>query len=79
LDFIKIDVEGAEHLVIRGAQQTLERLRPTMVFEYNEEAGAEAYKLLENLGYGLFDLEERPMELAKARLHDVLAVPRVTA
>jgi FkbM family methyltransferase len=79
LDFIKIDVEGAEHLVIRGAQQTLERLRPTMVFEYNEESGAEAYKLLENLGYGLFDLEERPMELAKARLHDVLAVPRVTA
>jgi len=76
LDFIKVDVEGAEHLVFRGAEKTLERLRPTIIFECNEESGAESYRVLEKLGYGLFDLDQRPMELAKARLHDVLAIPR---
>jgi FkbM family methyltransferase len=76
LDFIKVDVEGAEHLVFRGAERTLERLRPTIIFEFNEESGAESYRLLEKLGYGLFDLDRRPMDVAKARLHDVLAIPK---
>ena len=75
LDFIKIDVEGAEHLVIRGAQQTLERLRPTIIFEFNEESGPEAYGLLEKLGYGFFDMERRPLALHQAPLHDILAIP----
>ena len=30
-----IDVEGAEPLVIRGAHETIRRLRPLIVFEYN--------------------------------------------
>ena len=75
LDFIKVDVEGAEHLVLRGAQKTLERMRPTVIFEYNVESGPEAYSLLEKMGYGLFDMEHRPLGLQKARLHDVLAIP----
>ena len=33
LDFIKIDVEGAEDKVLRGAQETLGRLRPVILFE----------------------------------------------
>ncbi|MEI7820606.1 MAG: FkbM family methyltransferase [Verrucomicrobiota bacterium] len=75
LDFIKVDVEGAEHLVFGGAERTLERLRPTIIFEFNEESGTESYRLLEKLDYGLFDLDRRPMDVAKARLHDVLAIP----
>lgn len=31
---IKIDVEGAEMLVFRGARQTIERFRPTIIFEH---------------------------------------------
>lgn len=75
LDFMKVDVEGAEHLVFRGAKETLTRLRPTIIFEYNTESGPEAYSLLENLGYRFFDVEGRPLPLHEARLHDVLAVP----
>jgi FkbM family methyltransferase len=76
-DFMKVDVEGAEHLVFGGAQRTLERMRPTIIFEYNEESGPGAYGLLEKLGYGFFDMEQRPLPLRDAPLHDVLAIPRV--
>ena len=75
LDFMKVDVEGAEHLVFRGAEKTLERLRPTIIFEYNEESGAESFKLLEKLGYRLFDLDQQTLSLQNAPLHDVLAIP----
>ena len=34
VDFIKIDVEGAELEVLRGAIKTLKRCRPTVVFEH---------------------------------------------
>lgn len=40
--FIKIDVEGAELLVLRGALQTLRRWRPIVVFEHGI-GGADAY------------------------------------
>ena len=76
LDFMKVDVEGAEHLVFRGAQKTLARLRPTLIFECNIESGSEAYALLEKLGYRLFDLDQQPLDLRKAQMHDVLAIPQ---
>ena len=34
IDFIKIDVEGAEMLVLEGAKQTILRCRPIVVFEH---------------------------------------------
>lgn len=75
LDFMKVDVEGAEHLVFRGAEKTLEILRPMVIFEHNPESGSEAYRLLQKIGYSLFDLDKRPLSLHEAPLHDVLAVP----
>lgn len=35
LDFMKIDVEGAEGLVIQGAQKTIETFKPIICFEHN--------------------------------------------
>lgn len=35
LDFMKIDVEGAEMLVLKGAQKTIERFRPLIMLEIN--------------------------------------------
>lgn len=35
LDFIKIDVEGAEGLVIEGAAETIKKYKPIVFFEHN--------------------------------------------
>ncbi len=56
---IKIDVEGAELKVIRGAADTLRRLRPLVVMEYlapdrHNTAHREAAALLGQLGYASF-------------------------
>lgn len=37
MDLIKIDVEGYEWPVFRGAEESIRRFRPHIVFEFNEE------------------------------------------
>lgn len=66
-DFIKMDVEGAEGLVIQGAVNTIRKYRPTICFEYSPHLDtkpmAESFGLsevpdvkkeLEKLGYTNF-------------------------
>ena len=36
LDFMKIDVEGAEGLVIQGARETIKKFKPVIFFEHND-------------------------------------------
>jgi len=51
-DFIKIDIEGAEALVLRGANATLSQKRPAMIIEtHGAEAEAECMLLLAKTGY----------------------------
>jgi FkbM family methyltransferase len=38
LDFVKIDVEGAELLAFRGAEKTIKRFRPVILMELNQAA-----------------------------------------
>jgi FkbM family methyltransferase len=63
LDFIKIDVEGAEYHVLKGAYQTLERFRPIIVFEsgiggleYYDRDPNDLWNLLSSLGYQISSL-----------------------
>ncbi|MCO6416055.1 FkbM family methyltransferase [Siccirubricoccus sp. KC 17139] len=65
LSFMKIDVEGFEYRVLQGARNTLERHRPTVMFEVSDSAMARANTdraALENffrrLGYRLFVFDE---------------------
>ena len=63
--FIKIDVEGAELLALKGMQATLERYHPLLVFEYGRGAEFGAYgtrpddihAFLTQLGYRIFDVD----------------------
>jgi len=53
LDAIKLDVEGAEHEVIRGGVATVERFRPVLLLEVSrlclEAAGSSGTALLDHL------------------------------
>lgn len=60
LDLLKIDVEGAEQAVLRGASQVLARFKPMLILELNEEtftsagfSGASLAAHLRGLGYQL--------------------------
>jgi Methyltransferase FkbM domain len=88
-DFVKIDVEGAEPLVFRGAQQMFNRTEaPLILFEQWSEAAerlgfrrTEAADLLLSLGqaqYELFDASGgrlRPLATNNVEKGNLLAVP----
>jgi FkbM family methyltransferase len=59
LDVVKVDVEGAEYLVLRGARETLQRFHPKIVMEMIPSQLAnmntsveELLALIKELGYG---------------------------
>lgn len=83
LDFVKIDVEGAELAVIRGARAALARFRPTLLVELNPAAlrarqaePVELLSLLRELGYSVAEVRAggvRPFadsDLARDDLRD---------
>lgn len=56
LDFIKIDIEGAEEAALFDGQKTLARHHPAILLEINDGANVrlEAAQFLERLGYALY-------------------------
>lgn len=56
LHVIKIDVEGAEHLVLRGMRRLLEERRPALVIEVHDADNWAACHALAELGYQLQSL-----------------------
>ena len=62
--FVKIDVEGAERLVLEGAMRTFSTAKPTIAFEHgwhgseDPERSEPVYRLIcEDLGLRLFDMD----------------------
>jgi FkbM family methyltransferase len=66
LDLVKVDVEGFESAVFRGAEQILGRCRPWVIFENGVgegEENLEPLRILEGFGYVLFEPREESGEL----------------
>jgi FkbM family methyltransferase len=80
---IKMDVEGAEELVLRGANKLIAAHRPTVIFEINQEASARlglsprgTWDLLRGLGYEFFSVQDNSVHEAKSlpMLGNVVAI-----
>lgn len=75
IGLIKIDIEGAELLALRGAQRTIERDRPVIFYEENESAYqafgytvADVRGFLKAFGYRLYLMKP-------ADVQNVIALP----
>lgn len=78
-DFIKIDVEGAELSVLRGAERTLEAHKPILMVEVTENV-SEVLSFLDSLGYGLETPEGRPVSHETDEvIFNVFALPKAKA
>ena len=75
IDLLKCDVEGAELLVLRGAESILRRFRPTIFLELDERwttsfgwTPGEVIRFLSGLGYRHFyDIEPRREKIDEER------------
>jgi FkbM family methyltransferase len=88
LDFVKLDIEGAEKLALQGAQRAIARWHPSFVFEMNPGAtssagghsgdvwdflAAEGYELLCMSGSGSLDLVDSAPEAGKWAFRNFVA------
>lgn len=89
VDAIKIDVEGAEELVLRGAIRSLTTYRPIVIFEYNPGCAARldlspdgARDFLESLGYEfvvLGDCANCKNPAQRPTYFNIIAIPKQLA
>lgn len=62
---IKMDVEGAEQLSLKGMQELLENDKPHILIEINDPRDIKAVKRLFPRDYNVFDINEEKMILKK--------------
>jgi len=58
VDLIKIDAEDAEVLVLQGAQRTLAKWKPRVIFEWAKRESSEPYSFLVKRGYHIYLLKD---------------------
>jgi len=68
IDFIKIDIEGAEYLALKGAEMILEKYKPMILLEIQEEhtkyfdhSPDELITYLTELGYNIYDVDQNEL------------------
>jgi len=75
LDFVKIDVEGAEGLVLAGMRRLLREARPVLAVEFHDdEAWTSRHELLD-AGYALSRTDGSAIDPAGDRVYHVIARP----
>jgi FkbM family methyltransferase len=80
-DLVKVDVEGAELLVLRGAGRLLAEVRPALLLEVAESNAGAVGELLAAARYRLFDAAEpaRGFPPVARPVWDTLALPEERA
>ena len=80
--FLKIDVEGAEHLVFKGGLNTIKTYKPVILAEIsdllltkNGSSAKEAIRMITNLGYKAIDPSNPQRKISDLHIGDVLFVP----
>jgi len=65
IDLIKIDVEGAEKMTLKGCARILEKARPRIIIELNPTLAAAsglradgAWRMLVSLGYKMYEIDD---------------------
>lgn len=66
INFIKIDVEGAELMVLKGAEKSIKRFKPIIQYEYSnvldrltkQKNAKKSFEFLKKLGYRQFAIPE---------------------
>jgi hypothetical protein len=86
LDVLKVDVEGEEYRLLCGAEQSIRRFRPAILFESNDRLlrgrGASAAMLRELLGgwgYEIFSFDAAsglPVPYTEGDNLNLVAIPR---
>jgi FkbM family methyltransferase len=72
---LKIDVEGAELLVMSGARRVLEQARPRIMCEVDPKNAQCAADLLRAYGYGLWNAEQHSRIEQATAAYNTIAVP----
>ena len=76
LDFIKMDIEGAESQAIPAMREQLIRLKPTVLLEIHQGAES-AVEELSKMEYRFVDLDFQPLDHSKIRddkINHIIAV-----
>lgn len=73
---LKIDVEGAEALVIRGAQHLLTHVRPTILCEVGDDTRREVIETLSACDYGIVDGEPGSDSRSVMESTNLIGIPR---
>jgi len=60
VDWVKIDVEGAELEVLKGMTEVLQRYRPSLIIELWKRNETDVVLLLSNAGYKVWTINEEP-------------------
>lgn len=78
--FVKIDVEGAEAMVLRGMRDLLRRSKPALIIEFHDDEGWLGREELGAAGYSLYTLNDEiiPSDPRQLRVYHCYAVHPAT-